>query len=589
MNALRTAITILLVLPGVFAAGRAAPAADPSTGFDPTAEALKWIKSLKVQPGDWPQWGGSPYRNNTPAGKNIATDWDVATGRNIKWSASLGSETYGNPVIANGKVYVGTNNGSGYLKRYPSTVDLGVLLCFDEKDGSFIWQHSSEKLPTGRVHDWPNQGICSAPLVDGDRLWYVTSRGEVVCLDTEGFRDGENDGPFVDEKPQPKPGDKAAAATVWDEKHEADVVWKLNMMSKLGVSQHNMCSCSVTAAGDTLFVNTSNGVDEAHINLPRPAAPTFVALNRTTGEVLWTDNSPGKNVLHGQWSSPSYGIFGGVEQVLFAGGDGWLYSFDPHGENGKSKLLWKFDCNPKASLYVLGGRATRNHLIGTPLIYDGLVYIGVGEDPEHGEGVGHLWCIDPTKRGDVSPTQVFNAKDPKTPIAHKRLQALVEKDGDFERPNPNSAAVWHYEGNDSIRDNPKGGKFEATMHRTCGTAAIKNGLLYVADFSGLVHCLDCKTGKAHWTHDMLAASWASPLIVEDHVYISDEDGELTIFTLSEKKEIVAEIGMESAVYTTPVVANNVLFIANRNKVFAITPGAQSTPLKTKPVAAADGD
>ena len=139
-------------------------------------------------------------------------------------------------------MYVGTNNGAAYLKRYPTSVDLGVLLCFDEKDGKFLWQHSNEKLPTGRVHDWPDQGICSAPMVDGERLWYVTSRGEVVCLDTAGFHDDENDGPFKDETNE--------------NKDEADVVWKLNMMKQLGVSQHNMCSCSVTSAGKILFVGS---------------------------------------------------------------------------------------------------------------------------------------------------------------------------------------------------------------------------------------------------------------------------------------------------------------------------------------------
>ncbi len=155
----------------------------------PTAEALAWIAKMKVKPGDWPQWGGSPSRNNTPGGKNIATKWDTKSGENIKWVAQLGSQTYGNPVVANGHVYVGSNNGAGYLKRYPAKVDLGVLLCFDESTGDFLWQHSSEKLPTGRVHDWPLQGICCAPIVDGKRLWYVTSRGEVMCLDTEGFRE----------------------------------------------------------------------------------------------------------------------------------------------------------------------------------------------------------------------------------------------------------------------------------------------------------------------------------------------------------------------------------------------------------------
>jgi outer membrane protein assembly factor BamB len=222
-------------------------------------------------------------------------------------------------------------------------------------------------------------------------------------------------------------------------------------------------------------------------------------------------------------------------------------------------------------LYSLGGRATRNHIIGTPVVYDGLVYVAVGEDPEHGEGVGHLWCIDPTKRGDVSPTIVYNAKDPQTPIAHKRLQALVKEEGDLERDNPNSAAVWHYMGNNLQ-------EFEETMHRTCGTVAIKDNLLFIADFSGLFHCLDAKTGKALWTHDMLAASWASPLIVEGKVYIGDEDGDITIFELSNEKKIIAELNMESAVYTTPIVANNVLYIANRNRLYAIEEGAASEPV-----------
>lgn len=294
-------------------------------------------------------------------------------------------------------------------------------------------------------------------------------------------------------------------------------------------------------------------------------------MDRTTGKVLWTDNSPGTNILHGQWSSPSYAVLGGVPQVLFGGGDGWVYSFASEGKNGKSDLLWKFDCNPKESLYSLGGRATRNHVIATPVIFEGLVYVAVGEDPEHGEGNGHLWCIDPTKRGDVSRTIVYNAATNK-PVEPKRLQAMVAKDGDLERDNPNSAVVWHYEGNDTK-------VFEQTMHRTCGTVAIKNNLLYVADFSGVFHCLDLKTGKAHWTHDMLAASWASPLIVEDRVYIGDEEGDITVFKLTPAKEQIAEFNMESALYTTPIVANDSIFIANRNRVYAIQEGAKSEPQK----------
>ena len=514
----------------------------------------------------WNQWAGSSVRNNTPVGKNIPAEFepgnfDAKTGdwlnqgsKNIKWVAKLGSQSYGNPVVADGKIWVGTNNGAGWLKRYPAETDLGCLLCFNEADGKFLWQHSSEKLPSGRVHDWPLQGICCAPYVEGPRLWFVTSRGEVLCLDSEGFYDGENDGPFKSEK--------------FTEKDEADVIWSLDMMKQLGVSQHNMCSCSITATGDILWVCTSNGVDESHVNLPAPQAPSFLAVDKNTGKVLWADSSPGMNILHGQWSSPTYAVLGGVPQVMFAGGDGYLYSFLGEATpGGKAQMLWKFDANPKESKYILGGRGTRNEIIATPVVYNDLVYLAVGQDPEHGEGPGHLWCIDPTKRGDVSGELAFNLKNPNVPIPHKRLQAVDTTQGEVARPNPNSAVVWHY----ADFDQNGNGKveFEETMHRTCGTVVIKDDILYLSDFSGLFHCLDAKTGKPYWTHDLFAATWGSALIVDGKVYIGDEEGKVTVFKLGTEKEILAENNMGNSVYSTPVVADDIMYIANKTHLFAI--------------------
>ena len=523
-----------------------------SPKYDATQAALAELSTMKVAKGDWPQWGGWCSRNNVPKGSGIPHEWDVESGKNIKWTTKLGSQTYGNAVIANGKVYIGTNNGAAYVSRFPERTDLGCLLCFDVGTGKFLWQHSSTKLPTGAEHDWPQVGICCAPLVDGDRLWFVTSRGEVRCLDTEGFRDGENDGPFTSEDNE--------------NKDEADVIWVLDMMGKLGVSQHNMAACSVTAAGDLLFVLTSNGVDESHVNLPAPDAPSFLALNRNTGEVVWTDKSPGTNILHGQWSSPAYAVLGGQPQVLFAGGDGWLYSFSPEGDgNGNSKLLWKFDCNPKESKWIMGGRGTRNSVIGTPVAYDGRVYLATGQDPEHGEGTGHLWCIDPTKRGDVS-SELAVGKDGK-PIPPRRIQAVDPDAGEKAIPNPNSAAIWHYSQCDLNGD----GKFdfEEEMHRTIGTPAIKDDILYIADISGLFHCVDARTGKRYWIHDMFAVSWSSALIVDGKVYIADEDGEVTVFQHGREKKMLAEISMDDTIYGTPVIANNILFLPTRSALFAI--------------------
>lgn len=607
----------------------------------------------EVKPGDWNQWGGTGKRNNVPFGTNIPIEWAVgefdpmtgdwikATSLNVLFAQRLGSQTYGNPVVAGGKAFVGTNNSAGYLKRYPADVDLGCLICLDAKTGDFLWQHSSEKLPAGRVVDWPLMGICCAPLVEGDRLWFVTSRGEVRCLDTNGFHDGEDDGPVKGEPARlfdlpaatnadaikglnegtvadgvraafaragmPLTGDaqveKGDGDNKWqikakvgetsrdfralvagpnlsvfktitvDDKEEADVVWVLDMMTTLKTAQHNMCSCSVTSLGDYLFVNTSNGVDDSHLTIPQPNAPSFICMNKNTGEVYWTDKSPGENIIHGQWSSPTVAELGGVPQVIFGGGDAWIYSFRADkGDNGKPTLLWKFDANPKISKFVLGGRGTRNDIIATPVVYKGLVYVPVGQDPEHGEGTGHLWCIDPTKKldgSDVSAELAMKVEgDKRSPIPHRRLQAVIEEEGEVAVPNPDSAVVWHYSEYDQNGDGKI--EFEETMHRSISTVTIKNDLLFAVDFSGLIHCLDAQTGKVYWTHDMLAAAWGSPLIVDNHVYIGNEDGNIVIFNLDKQKhEPIAKIEMANAIYSSPIVANNTLYIANKTHLFAI--------------------
>jgi len=110
--------------------------------------------------GHWPMWGGTPDRNMVSSLAGLPTSWEIKTRKNVKWVAELGSQSYGNPVVAGGQVYVGTNNE---LVRNPKEGgDRGVLMCFRESDGQFLWQHTNEKLAAGRANDWPFQGICSS-------------------------------------------------------------------------------------------------------------------------------------------------------------------------------------------------------------------------------------------------------------------------------------------------------------------------------------------------------------------------------------------------------------------------------------------
>ena len=494
------------------------------------------------------------------SGRNVPGSFDPRVGKNVLWKAPLGSQSFGDPVAIDGKVFVGTNNRRGYLDRYPANVDLGVLLCFDASNGKFLWQASSEKLAGGRAVDWPLWGIVSKPAVERDRLWYVTNRCELVCLDTEGFLDDEDDG--------------VKDPTVSQSQDEADVVWKLDMMNDLNVVPHHRSVCSPCVLGNRVFVVTGNAIS-SHSSMPSPKAASFIAVNKTTGEVLWTDNSPGKNILHGQWGSPAAGVLGGQPQVIFPGGDGWLYSFDPAGDAmGNSKLLWKFDCNPKNAIWKLGGEGTRNHFMNAPTLHDGRVYVAVGQDPEHGEGDGRIWCIDATKRGDVSAELVFNPRSPGKPIPHKRLQACVAAKGDFTKPNPNSAAIWQYVGTDLNKDGKQ--QFEEEMHRCANRVVVHDDLVFAADFSGLLHCVDAKTGQAHWTYDLLAQVWAAPALSNDHVLIGDEDGDLDAFAISSDPAVAMPSGnplysssARSAIYPTPAIDNNVLYVVSKQTLYAI--------------------
>ena len=446
--------------------------------------------------GDWPMWGGTPDRNMVSAMKGLPSEWDVKTKKNIKWVANLGSQSYGNPVVAGGMVFVGTNNELVRDPKQPG--DRGVLMAFRESDGEFMWQQTHVKLESGRANDWPFQGVASSPLVEGERLYYVSNRGVVHCLDIQGFRDNENDGPFKDEK--------------FTGQSDADVIWSFDMMEQVGSYPHNMSNSSPVVWGNLIYLSTSNGQDESHVNIPSPRAPAIIALNKTTGELVWEDNSVEDRILHGQWSTPTVGRIGGVLQVISAQGDGWVRGYEA--ETGKK--LWEFDTNPKDAVWP----RTRNELIGTPVIYEDRVYIANGQDPEHGEGTGHFYAIDPTKRGDITK----------------------------------SGLVWHF---DKIR-------------RSISTAAIVDGLVYIPDFSGYFHCLDAKTGQLYWTHDMLAAIWASPLVADGKVYLGDEDGDVVVMAQGKEAKVLTEINMGSAVYGSAVPAHGALFLNNRSQLFAIS-------------------
>ena len=445
--------------------------------------------SAAVPPAGRALLGGSPLRAVAAGAQGLPISWDLAARRNVKWVAELGSQTYAGPVPAGGRVFVGTNNERPRDPRAPG--DRGVLMAFAAADGAFLWQATHPKLEAGRTQDWPLEGLCSTPAVVGDRLYYLSNRGELIARDTRGA-----------------------------------LLWTLDLIHQLGVVPHYMTASSPLVAGGLVFAVTGNGPDTAG-KIPAPRAPSFVAVDAATGKLRWSDASPGDRLLDGQWSSPAYGTLAGRPQVVFAGGDGWLYAFDP----ATGQRLWRFDANQPPRP---GAERLRESLVATPVIHDGRVYVGVGHDPQRPPAAGRLWALAPAADGTVT-------------------------------------AVWSLGGSD--------------FGTTLSTVAIAGDVLFAADFAGWLHAVDLATGKPLWKVDAFAAIWGSPLVADHQVYVGTEDGEMLVFAAARELLPLARIDCGSAIYTTPAAAGGGLYVATRHRLLALTVAAGPAPMAAPPAPA----
>jgi outer membrane protein assembly factor BamB len=506
----------------------------------PLVAAAALLSVQHVNAADWPHWGRDVTRNMYSPARDLPSSFevgdfkkgtetvDLATTRNIRWVAKLGSSCYGNPTVEDGRVFVGTNNESPRDEAIQG--DYSTLYCLDEKTGAFLWQLVVPKLGAGKVSDWEFLGICSSPAIDGDRVYLVTSRCEVMCLDVQGMANG-NQG-FQDEG-QYKAGPGKPAFAVGEQ--DADILWVYDMREELGVFPHNVTSSSVLIYGNKVFATTSNGQDWSHLNIPSPQSPTLVCLDKSTGDYLGEEISGiSERLMHCNWSSPALGSVNGEDAVIFGAGDGWLYAFDPEPvpleddpEIKKLPELWRYNVVPRAYFqHKYPAADGPSEVIATPVIHKGRAYVSIGQDPEHGEGVGNLVCLDLDQEGEVAHDQ----------------------------------ALWTFD----------------TIHRSISTVSIDpaTDLLFVADYSGYVYCLDANTGKLHWRYDSKAHIWGSTLVADGKLYVGDEDGDLVI--LPARKDFdpavdkpIFETMFPGPIYSSPIEANGVLYLATMTHLYAI--------------------
>ncbi|MBN2474020.1 MAG: PQQ-binding-like beta-propeller repeat protein [Pirellulales bacterium] len=504
---------------------------------------------------DWPQWGGSDNRNlvsdetglpdsfvpgkRMPSGGGI----DPKTTENVKWTARLGSAAYGNPTVAGGKVFVGTDDLMlADDPRFQRTRG-GLVKCLDEATGKLLWQLVTPKrtrLPEGAHFSHQHLGGCSSPTIDGNRMYVVGSAGDVLCVDVNGQADG-NDGPFQEEARYMAGEDNPPVELTAD---DADIVWRFDPIDELAVIPHDAASCSALIHGELVYVGTSNGVDEPHAKVLSPLAPSLIVLDKRTGRLVATDDEKiGTRLYHAQWSSPSLGQVGEETLVFFGGGDGVCYAFEalsgPQPQPVHLKRVWSYDCNPpeyklrdgKPIPYYEGdkrkGYSTNKNdgryvgpsqIIATPVYCAGRVYVAIGQDPAHGRGKGMLHCIDPSGSGDITET----------------------------------GRVWTY----------------GELDRSISTVSVADGLLYIPDIAGRLHCLDADTGERRWVYDTEAETWGGPLLVDGKIFLANKNAFFTMVAGSQPR-LLSRTRLGSPAYSTPIAANGVLYVSSQRYLWAV--------------------
>lgn len=478
---------------------------------------------LQLEAADQPQWGERHSRNMVSAEKNLPDGFDPAEGRHLDWVADLGTETYATPVVAGGRVFIGTNNGKPRDPR--QTGDRGVLMCFEEATGRFLWQLVVPKITTSVYWDWIGAGICSPVTVEGDRAYAVSSRGEVLCLDVHGLSDG-NGGPFTDEGRHRVPAGKEALELG---AADADILWLYDMLKDCGIRQHDAAHASILLDGQFLYVNTSNGVDDTHRHIASPDAPCLIVIDKTTGRLVARDDEHiGPNIFHCTWSSPALGVVNGRKRVFYCGPNGVVYAFEPvtevRDEVQTLKKVWWFDIDPNAPKenvhrYTANRSESPSTIHAMPVFVDGRVYVAGGGDIWWGKRQAWLMCIDASQTGDVTST----------------------------------AGVWSY----------------ALTRHALSTPAVWNGLVFVADAGRKIHCVEAATGRPCWTHDIQGEMWSSTLVADGKVYVGTRRGEFIVLAADREKRVLSSSLLDSPISGTPVAANGRLYVATQRKLYAL--------------------
>jgi outer membrane protein assembly factor BamB len=160
-------------------------------------------------------------------------------------------------------------------------------------------------------------------------------------------------------------------------------------------------------------------------------------------------------------------------------------------------------------------------------VFDGeRVFVAMGQSPGHGNAPSLLHAVSPNARGDVTE----------------------------------SGRLW------TSRE----------IGRVVGTPIARDGLLYVGDLGGTVHCLDAATGRHVWKHETDEAIWGSILLADDRLYVGNVAGTMTVLRAGRDKELLGQVEMDAPLYSAAAPVGDSLYLATAKRLYRIAAGLPRT-------------
>jgi outer membrane protein assembly factor BamB len=382
---------------------------------------------------DWPQWRG-PDRSNVSTETGLLKEWPQG-GPPLAWKGVGLGDGVSPVAVADGRVF-----STGYQG------DAEYCTALSAQDGSRLWRVKvGPAVREMAVMRWLSQ---RTPTVDGQRLYVVTVSGDWVCLTVDTGKE----------------------------------MWRKNFQKDFEGRRGPWGFCDYPLVdGDNLIIT------------PGGEKATVAALNKGTGNVVWTCSLPGGDTFGYAVLIPAE--IGGVRQYVNHLTK-WMI-----GVSAKDgKLLWKYD-----------GMGTRIATTHAPVIRgDTVFYAG-------GYGAGHVllkitqksngWAVEEIYRLKNnsylswlgSPTQVGND------IFLNAVQGIICIERDTGRP------VWE------------------TRLRAC-VYTVADGRLYIRSQKGAMYlaAADPKGYRSFGEftppqRDTKQPAWTFPVVANGHLFIRDFD------------------------------------------------------------------